>query len=97
MSFPHDGNKFVAGQTGNPNGRPSVRKLTAALVDKLEENDGEGYRTIMQKLYDLAKKGNLKAIQTVLERVDGKVTEVIDLTTKTFILKDELDEPTDTD
>jgi len=66
----------------NLEGRPSVKKLTAALISKLEEKDGEGYTKIMEKLISLAKAGNMKAIEVILDRVEGKVMQGLEHTGK---------------
>lgn len=74
--------QFQPGQSGNPAGRPSVKKLTATLISKLEENDGKGYEEIMQKLINLAKSGNMKAIEVILDRVEGKLVQGMEHTGK---------------
>jgi hypothetical protein len=80
------GRPWQPGQTGNPHGRPP-RGLTLAerLRAELARVSGEdGVTTrgdeLARVLVDLAISGDVQAIRTVLERVDGKVTDPVELT-----------------
>lgn len=61
--------QFKPGESGNPNGRPKG-KLTEALRELCEQPENKD--KIIKKLHELASKGNLKAIQYILDRLDGK-------------------------
>lgn len=61
--------KFKPGQSGNPNGRPKLPDLTEMIFDEVGE---EGLRAAILKLGQLAKNGNIKAIQELLDRGYGK-------------------------
>lgn len=70
------------GESGNPNGRPKT-SLTSILRECLEEVDGDGKTTkerIVERLVKLADdpKG-LPAIQEILDRIDGKVADKLQL------------------
>lgn len=70
--------QWVKGQSGNPRGRvPLGQELTPAIRTLLRKRDpatGEvNKRLIAQTLVTKAINGDIEAIRTVLERVDGKV------------------------
>lgn len=69
--------KFKPGQSGNPAGRPpNPQSFTAQLRVVLNESEGENQptrmRAISEKLCELAKAGDLRAIALIAERLDGK-------------------------
>jgi DNA replication initiation complex subunit (GINS family) len=66
---------FKPGQSGNPKGRPKLPDLK----DLLEELGDEGMREVIEALHKQAKKGNVKAIETLLDRYYGKVKQQLDL------------------
>ena len=72
---PNPSGRFRPGQSGNPGGRAKGRSLSALLRTQLDADDGEG-RTkgdrLAETLVNLALAGNLRAIELVIDRVDGK-------------------------
>ena len=60
------------GQSGNPGGRPKKKLIDDALEELLSANDSELAVLIAHKLLAKAKRGELKAIQLIAERVEGK-------------------------
>lgn len=85
--------KYPPGKSGNPNGRPKGTKnltsiLEAILNQEISAKDIEGNKirmpakaVIMTKLVEEAKKGSLGHINTIYERVEGKVVQPVqDLT-----------------
>ena len=60
------------GQSGNPGGRPKTRLIDEALEELLLSNDSELALAIAKRLLARAKKGELRAIQLVAERVQGR-------------------------
>jgi hypothetical protein len=78
------GNRFPKGQTGNPNGRPKLTKLTEALREQLaEEMPGAPERTVAEAiaraLIKEAMKGNVQAAREIADRTEGKPTQKLDL------------------
>ena len=58
---------FKPGQSGNPNGRP--KSSVTALLKATPDVDK---KIIADKLTEIAKKGDLKAIDMFIDRTDGK-------------------------
>lgn len=71
------------GQSGNPNGRPKRGNTMADLLRKCLEAEGKNKLTakqeIIEKLLDLAKNGDMVAIKTILERIDGKAIDKMEI------------------
>lgn len=78
---------FVKGQSGNPKGRPEGSKSFRTLIKQFLETaevdvKGEkkdGYYAVVAALYNKAtKKGDIKAIREILDRIDGKTVQAIE-------------------
>ena len=67
------------GQSGNPGGRPKRKLIDEALEELLLRNDSELALAIAKKLLARAKTGEVKAIQLVAERVQGKPKRQLEL------------------
>lgn len=78
--------QFKEGQSGNPNGRPKgVKNLSSILKEFLSEPvevniDGiktkkEFQEVLIRKLLKLANDGDMRAINTIFDRVEGKAKE----------------------
>ncbi len=75
---------FQPGVSGNPKGKPKGARHFSTLLKeaiiKVAEGDAEpADRMIVKQLVDKAKKGDLQAIDRVLDRVDGKAEQTINL------------------
>ena len=74
---------FKPGQSGNPKGRPpKPLALTTAIRQCLRKKGPDGIvyrRRIAQKLVELADAGNVEAIRILLDRIDGKVPDALDV------------------
>jgi hypothetical protein len=82
---------FKPGQSGNPGGRPKGRSLTARLRDLLDQYELNGKRLpdgkqvadlVVEGLVLGAAKGGSRQLQEVFNRVEGKVTQRVDVTSK---------------
>jgi hypothetical protein len=78
---------FQKGQSGNPLGRPKKGETFSEALERESEemvNNGSiSKRDALAKvLYNEAAKGNLKAIEMIMDRIDGKPRQSIDQTNK---------------
>lgn len=72
------------GQSGNPKGRPKGSRHFSTLIreaiTKVAEDTGTSDdKEIVRALVEKAKAGDLKAVDMVLDRVDGKAEQTINL------------------
>ncbi len=70
---------FRKGQSGNPGGRPKKRLIDEALEELLLTEDSKVAEAIARVLVEKAKRGDLKAIQLVAERVQGRPKQAMEL------------------
>jgi hypothetical protein len=75
---------FKKGQSGNPaghrKGEPQITPWLRRLL--LETQDGKTRAEhVASRIIQLAQDGDVKAIAILLERIDGKVPDQVDLTT----------------
>lgn len=81
MAFPHDGKKFVKGQSGNPKGKPKdLPDLRILLGNVLgDEKDGKSAaEAILMALRNKAVKGDVRAAELLLDRAYGKASQPIE-------------------
>lgn len=67
---------FKPGQSGNPKGAPKGIPELNTLLSNIKEDD---YQKMIDKMVELAKKGNVRAFEVIAERVFGKVKEKIEI------------------
>lgn len=90
-AIPPEEHKFKPGQSGNPNGRPKgARSLSTILREMLEEEidvniDGVKSRkqfqeVIIRKLLKKANDGDMRAIEHIFDRIEGKAKQNLDVT-----------------
>mgnify|MGYP001589383905 CR=1 FL=1 len=88
--------QFKPGQSGNPNGRPSFRK---ALEKVLEENGGHvrpALERIAAKAVKKAISGDVRAMEFVADRLDGKPVQAIEVSGQVairYVVKESEDVP----
>jgi len=83
MAFPHDGNKFKKGQSGNPKGRPrdlpSLRETFEKIINEMK---CEPYDNVIQaiagKLIERALSGDMRAIEFTFNLMYPKGIEAIE-------------------
>jgi len=78
---PKGAKPFVKGQSGNPKGQPrKIPEIDKLLADVLgEEKDGiEAAKAILLALRAKAIKGDVRAIEVMLDRAYGKAKQTID-------------------
>jgi len=84
---------FKKGVSGNPSGRPKkLPNIDTLLAEVLGSDDDEKSeaKAVIKALLTQAKRGNVRAIEVLLERAYGKPKQVIDQTLDitSFSLKD---------
>jgi len=69
------------GQAGKPKGSRHMATLLREAITKVVDDKGTTIdKQILRALYDKAKKGDLKATEIILDRIDGKPLQEIDIT-----------------
>jgi len=76
------GNRWKKGESGNPNGRRNAYSDLIKEFSYQEVNGKERREIILSKLFQLAERGDLRAIQFIVERMEGKALERQERTTK---------------
>ena len=76
------GNRWKKGESGNPNGRRNaytdlIKEFSFSKVGERERRE-----VVIAKLFQLAERGDLRAIQFIVERLEGKALERQERTTK---------------
>ncbi len=72
---------FKKGQSGNPHGRPRKGHTLTELMEEIGSRVGEDgvalRRQVVEKIFEMARKGDLAACRLILEYLDGKPVERI--------------------
>src|SRR5258706_8022697 len=75
-----DVGKATQFQTGNPGGgRPKKRALDILIEEAVSANDGRVGQQITTALVKKAKRGDVKAIQLIAERTQGRPKQALEL------------------
>ena len=75
--------QWKKGESGNPNGRRNAYTDLIKEYSFSEVNDRERREIIVSRLFSLAERGDLRAIQFIIERLEGRALERQERTTKT--------------
>ena len=67
--------RWKKGQSGNPNGRRNAYSDLIREFSFQKVNDKERREIILQKLFQLAERCDLRAIQFIVERMEGKALD----------------------
>jgi hypothetical protein len=70
--------RFKPGQSGNPNGRPKSKPITAAIKKLLDKNDGAALLAIAAASIEKASEGDHRHLKEILDRVEGKVLDKVE-------------------
>ena len=68
---------WVKGQSGNPDGRSKTKLFRQALREVLSLNEA---KEIAKKVVQMAKAGDLMAVNIVADRLDGKPQQSVEIT-----------------
>lgn len=77
------GNRWKKGQSGNPNGRKNAYTDLIKEFSFTKVGDKERRDIIVNKLFQLAERGDLNSIKFIVERLEGKSRETREVTHKT--------------
>jgi hypothetical protein len=80
-NVPPPEHRFQPGHPGGP-GRPPKGKLTRLMEEELEKIDPQGKSEalkLIQSIIKRAKAGNATLVKEVLERIEGKVTQPVEV------------------
>lgn len=77
------GNRWKKGQSGNPNGRRNAYTDLIKEFSFTKIGDKERRDIIVNKLFQLAERGDLNSIKFIVERLEGKSRETREVTHKT--------------
>ena len=69
---------FEKGVSGNPGGRPHWKQVTELM--KTETNQ-EKLAVMVDKVFDLALEGNMRAVEFIADRLEGKVAQRVEVST----------------
>jgi hypothetical protein len=81
--------QFVKGTSGNPSGRPKG-SITKIMRNFMYEIDDTGFSRIQHLcfiLWDSALKGDLQAAKLIMDRVDGRPRQSVDVISKNQPIK----------
>ena len=76
------GKKFKKGVSGNPNGRRNAYTDLIKDFSFLKIGEKERREVVVSKLFQMAERGDLRVIQFIIERLEGKALERQERTNK---------------
>tara|TARA_A100000172_G_scaffold78914_1_gene65087 strand:- start:160 stop:498 length:339 start_codon:yes stop_codon:yes gene_type:complete len=90
------GNRWKKGESGNPNGRRNAYTDLIKEFSFSKTGEKERREVVVSKLFQLAERGDLRAIQFIVERLEGKALDRQERTTKSepiqvMVIDDKLD------
>lgn len=91
------GHKWQPGESGNPNGRPPKGYAVTDVMRQMLEEKPEIKKALMAKLLEIALKGDLPAIREILDRLEGRAKQSVELSgdeqNPLVVIKHERDKP----
>jgi len=76
------GNRWKKGESGNPNGRKNAYTDLIKEFSFTKKGEKERREVVVSKLFQLAERGDLRAIQFIVERLEGKALDRQETVTK---------------
>jgi hypothetical protein len=73
--------RFKEGSSGNPNGRPKKGHAITDVIRQMMDEKPEIKKALATKLFELALGGDLAAIRELMDRLEGRALQGLDLTT----------------
>ena len=74
--------RWKQGQSGNPNGRRNAYTDLIKEFSFTKKGEKERREVVVSKLFQLAERGDLRAIQFIVERLEGKALDRQERVTK---------------
>lgn len=81
---PHN---FKKGQSANPAGRPKGSSVTDRIRKILDDNNGNAADALAKAIIKAALKGDFRFAKEILDRVEGKVTDKLELDGEVKVIK----------
>jgi hypothetical protein len=81
------GNRWEKGESGNPKGRKNAYTDLIKDMSYEDVNGKQRRELILNKLFQIAERGDLRAIQFIVERMEGKALERQERTVKNEPIK----------
>ena len=76
---------FRPGVSGNPNGRPErIKYISEHIYDLIKRPEKPNAQTIALSMVTEASNGNMVAAKEILDRIEGKVPQAIDLSSRSL-------------
>ena len=69
---PPAASRFQPGRSGNPNGRPKGRSVTAIMRQIIEADDGRIASALARMMFERAPAGDFRFLKEILDRTEGK-------------------------
>ena len=82
--IPH---QIKPGEVRNPKGRPKGTGITDKLRKILDDNEGKGAQALADAIYAAALSGDPRIISIVLDRIEGKVTDRLEVDGKMEVVQ----------
>ena len=79
--------RWKKGQSGNPNGRRNAYTDLIKEFSFTKKGEKERREVVVSKLFQLAERGDLRAIQFIVERLEGKALDRQERVTKSELIQ----------
>lgn len=82
---------FVKGQSGNPNGRPKTQRAMFSEEIMRLCHEQNLHKAVIAKMARMALDGDVQCMKMIIERIEGKATTRVEVSTGSLLLQDFLE------